>query len=83
MKGLNHKSQPSDPEPMELDSTWRPQPRDKIKDEKHKRNNECFNCWKIGYYVAKYPSRRPYQAAKTTLAEEVIWEEVGKEDPQE
>jgi hypothetical protein len=37
----------------------------------------------MGHYVAKYPSRRPYWATETMLAEEVIWEEVGKEDPQE
>jgi hypothetical protein len=68
---------------MELDSTQRPRTRDKIEDEKCKRNNECFKCGKMGYYAAKYPSRRPYQAAETTLAEEVIWEEAGKEDPEE
>jgi hypothetical protein len=83
MKGPNHESRPSDPEPMELDSTQRPRPRDKIEDEKHKRNHECFNCGKMGHYAAKCPSRRPYQAAETTLAEEVIREEAGKEDPQE
>jgi hypothetical protein len=33
-KGPNHESQPSDPKPMELDSTQRPRPRDKIEDEK-------------------------------------------------
>jgi hypothetical protein len=54
-----------------------------MKDENHKSNNECFNCRKIGHYAAKHSSRRPYQAAKTILAEEVIWEEVGKEDPKE
>jgi hypothetical protein len=59
-KGPNHESQPSDPEPMQLDSTWRPRPRDKIEDDKHKRNNECFNCGKMGHYAAKCPSRRPY-----------------------
>jgi hypothetical protein len=68
---------------MELESTRKPQPRDKIEDEKHKRNNKCFNCVKMGHYVAKCPSRRPYQDAETTLAEEVIREEAGKEDPQE
>jgi hypothetical protein len=61
---------------MELDLTQRPQPRDKIEDEKYKRNNKYFNCRKMGHYVAKYPSRRPYQAAETMLAEEVIQEEV-------
>jgi hypothetical protein len=68
---------------MELDSTRRPRPRDKIEDEKHKRNNECFNYGTMGHYAAKYPIRRPYWASKTTLAEEVIQEEAGKEDPQE
>jgi hypothetical protein len=82
-KGPNHESRPSNLEPMELDSTWRPRPRDKIEDEKRKRNNKCFNCGKMGYYAAKCPSRRPYRAAETMLTEEVIREEVGKEDPQE
>jgi hypothetical protein len=82
-KGPNHESRPSDPKPMELDSNRRPRPRDKIEDEKHKRNNECFNCGKMGHYAAKCPSRRPYRAAETTLAEEVIQEDAGKEDPQE
>jgi hypothetical protein len=68
---------------MELDSTRRPRPTDKIEDEKCKRNNECFNCGKMGHDADKCPSRRPYRAAETMLAEEVILEEAGKEDPQE
>jgi hypothetical protein len=66
---------------MELDSTRRPKPRDRAKDNTQKRNNEYFNCGRIGHYAAKCPNKRAYHAAETTLAEEELRETSGKEGP--
>jgi hypothetical protein len=66
---------------MELDSTHRPKPTDRAEDDRKKRNNECFNCGRIGHYATKYPNKRVYYAAETTLAEEELREILGKEGP--
>jgi hypothetical protein len=68
---------------MELDSTRRPKPRDRAEDDKRNRNNECFNCGRMGHYAAKCLNKRVYRAAETTLAEEELREISGKEGPQE
>jgi hypothetical protein len=68
---------------MELDSTHRPKPRDRAEDDKRKRNNECFNCGRMGHYAARYLNKRVYCAAETMLAEEELREMSGKEGPQE
>jgi hypothetical protein len=68
---------------MELDSTRRPEPRNRAEDDKQKTNNECFNCGRMGHYAAKSPNKRAYRAAETTLAEQELRETSGKEGPQE
>jgi hypothetical protein len=80
-KGPSHDSRSSDPEPMELDSTRRPKPRDRAEDDKQKRNNECFNCGRMGHYATRCPNKRVYHAAETTLAEEELREMSGREGP--
>jgi hypothetical protein len=68
---------------MQLDSTHRPKPRGRAEDNKRKRNNECFNCGRMGHYAARCPNKRVYHAVETTLAEEELRETLGKEGPQE
>jgi hypothetical protein len=84
-----HESPMSDPIPMELDVTHRSRGKDRVEEEKRRRNNECFNCGKTGYFSAccpnkkPYPARRTYRAAEATMNEEAQEEDSGKEDPQE
>jgi hypothetical protein len=79
----------SDPTPMELDTTRRPRGKDRLEEEKRRRNNECYNCGKSGHYSAHCPTKKPYydrrtyQAAETTVGEASAEEESGKEDPWE
>jgi hypothetical protein len=37
----------------------------------------------MGHYAARYPNKRVYHTAETTLAEEELREMSGKEGPQE
>jgi hypothetical protein len=84
-----HESPMSDPTPMELDATRRSRGKDRVEEEKRRRNNECFNCGKTGHFSARcpnkkpYPPRRTYKAAEATMNEEAQEDDSGKEDPQE
>jgi hypothetical protein len=62
-KPLQHQQEPAllDPEPMALDATRRFQFRNRIEEEKQQKNNECYNCGKMGYYAAQCPTKRPNQ----------------------
>jgi hypothetical protein len=55
----------SDPTPMELDATQRPQGKDRMEEEKRRRNNECYNCGKSGHYSARCPMKKPYYDRRT------------------
>jgi hypothetical protein len=74
---------------MELNTTQRPQGKDRMEEEKRRRNNEYYNCGKSGHYSAccpmkkPYYNRRTYQAAEATVGEASAEEELGKEDPRE
>jgi hypothetical protein len=41
-----------DPEPMELDATRRFRFRNRTEEEKRRKNNQCYNCGKVGHYAA-------------------------------
>jgi hypothetical protein len=79
----------SDPTPMELDTTQRPRGKDRIEEEKRRRNNECYNCGKSTHYCAHCPTKKPYydrrtyQVAEATVGEASVEDESGKEDPRE
>jgi hypothetical protein len=79
----------SDPTPMELDATQRPQGKHRIEEEKRTRNNECYNCGKSGHSSAYYPmkkayyDRRTYRVAEATVGEASPEDKLGKEDPRE
>jgi hypothetical protein len=74
---------------MELDATQRPQGKDRMEEEKRRRNKECYNCGNSGHYSACYPMKKPYydrrtyRAAEATVGEASAEEESGKEDPGE
>jgi hypothetical protein len=77
----------SDPTPMELNATYRSRGKDRVEQEKRRRNNECFNCGKTGYFSACYPNKKPYpprrtyKAAEAMMNEEAQEDNLGKEDP--
>jgi hypothetical protein len=85
----NPKTMLSDPTPMELDATRRPRGKDRMEEEKRRRNNECYNCGKSGYYSARCPTKKPYYdrrtywVAEATVGEASAEDESGKEDPPE
>jgi hypothetical protein len=60
-----------------------------MEEEKRRRNNECYNCGKSGYYSACYLPKKPYYdrrtywAAEATVGEASAVDESSKEDPQE
>jgi hypothetical protein len=60
-----------------------------MEEEKRKRNNECYNYGKTGYFSACCPTKKPYytrktyRAAEATVSEDLHEEGLGKEDPQE
>jgi hypothetical protein len=74
---------------MELDTTQRPRGKDRIEEEKRRRNNEYYNCGKSGHYSTYCPMKKPYYdrrtywVAKATVGESSAEDELGKEDPQE
>jgi hypothetical protein len=82
-----HESPMSDPTPMELDVTHRSRGKDRVEEEKRRRNNECFNCRKTGHFSARclnkkpYSPRRTYKAAEAMMNEEAQEDDSGKEDP--
>jgi hypothetical protein len=45
---------------MELDATRRLKGKDRVEEEKRRRNNECYNCGKTGHYSARCPQHKPY-----------------------
>jgi hypothetical protein len=77
----------SDPTPMQLDATRRPRGKDRMEEEKRRRNNECYNCGKSGHYSAHCPMKKPYydrgtyRVAEATVGEAPAEDELGKEDP--
>jgi hypothetical protein len=74
---------------MEPDATRRSRGKDRVEEEKRRRNNQCFNCGKTGYFLARclnkkpYSPRRTYKAAEAMMNEEAQEDDSGKEDPQE
>jgi hypothetical protein len=60
-KAPQQESASLDPEPMELDAIQRFQLKDRYEEEKRRRNNECYNCGKMGHYTARCPTRKPNQ----------------------
>jgi hypothetical protein len=74
---------------MELDMTRRSRGKDRVEEEKRRRNNECFNCGKTGHFSTRCPNKKPYsprrtyKAAKAMMNEEAQEDDSGKEDPQE
>jgi hypothetical protein len=79
----------SDPTPMELNATQRPRGKDRIEEEKRRRNNKCYNCGKSSHYSAHCPTKKPYYdrrtywAAKAIVGEASVEDILGKEDPWE
>jgi hypothetical protein len=55
----------SDPTPIELDATRRPQGKDRMEEEKRRRNNEYYNCGKSGHYSAHCLMKKPYYDRRT------------------
>jgi hypothetical protein len=84
-----HENQMSEPTPMELDATRRTRGKDRMEEEKWRRNQEFYNCGKTGHFSARCPnkkthmSKRNYRAAEATMSEDLNEEDSGKEDPQE
>jgi hypothetical protein len=79
----------SDPTPMELNATQKPRGKDRMEEEKRRRNNKYYNCGKTGYFSThcatkkSYFTRKMYRVAEATVSEDLHEEGSGKEDPQE
>jgi hypothetical protein len=58
-----------------------------MEEEKRRRNNECYNCWKSSHYSPHYPMKKPYYdrrtywVAEATVGEASVEDISGKEDP--
>jgi hypothetical protein len=74
---------------MELDATYKPRGKDRMEEEKRRRNNKCYNCGRTGHFSTHCPTKKPYfnrktyRVAEANLTKETHEEESGKEDPQE
>jgi hypothetical protein len=74
---------------MELDVTQRFRFRNRIEEEKWRKNTECYNCGKTGHYAVQCPTKKPnqyrktYRAAEATYEEEPLEDQSGKEELQE
>jgi hypothetical protein len=56
----------SDPIPMEIDTTRKTRGKDRAEEEKRRRNNECYNCGKSGYYsLVALPKNRRMKESHT------------------